>query len=440
MKTLRSICCIFLCLLLIAGCATSAHADEGPRPFPLTVHIGGGTAQVRAFAESYPGNLYLSLLDLGIALRGSEKQFRLSYTKASNSFSLDRGQAPDGGSDRATGWEGVSYLSIQRNKLMIDGRESRYYTYRADRDLYMNLTDVQLVLDMSIEPEEDGSLRLNPSSPFAPDIQAMKAEGYFEVFNAVLLADAESGELIFSAHHDRAVPIASISKLMTYLLLREAADAGEISLDDMVTVSQRASQLSDTADGMVSLRPGQQVPLEELVQAMLLASSNEAALALAEHIAGSEAAFVERMNQRARELELRSAVFYSPHGLPSYSEGAVRVKRQNSMSALDLFRLCQYLLAHYPDVTDVTAQQFGNMPALDYSCANSNPLVFNMDGVTGLKTGSTNKAGSCLVATLPVQRHGEKHSLVLILLGAETAELRGQAAQILLRWGAQLPT
>ena len=211
-------------------------------------------------------------------------------------------------------------------------------------------------------------------------------------------------------------------------------DAGEISAADMVRISENAERLSDSADGMVKLTAGEEEPFGELLEAMLIASSNESALALAEHLCGSEEAFVVRMNSRAQELGLKSTRMYNCSGLPSFSEDSIPVKRQNRMSAEDLYRLVKIIMERYPDITEITSIPLAHMPSLnDYRTANSNPLLFNMSGVTGLKTGSTNKAGYCVAATLPVQKEGETHTLVLILLGAETADLRGQAAEILLR-------
>jgi D-alanyl-D-alanine carboxypeptidase (penicillin-binding protein 5/6) len=139
------------------------------------------------------------------------------------------------------------------------------------------------------------------------------------------------------------------------------------------------------------------------------------------------------MNRRAAELGLRSTIFRSAHGLPVYTGGALPAKRQNEMSANDLFTLCKLLLDDYPRITGITGQRYVRLESLQYTTANSNPLVFNMEGVNGLKTGSTNRAGYCLAASLPVSVGEETHTLVLILLGAETAQLRGQAAELLLQ-------
>ena len=104
------------------------------------------------------------------------------------------------------------------------------------------------------------------------------------------------------------------------------------------------------------------------------------------------------------------------------------------MSGEDLFALCRILLKDYPEITHITGERYGSMPSLSYVTANSNAVVFNLEGCNGLKTGSTNKAGSCLVATLPVTVKGETHTAVAIVLGSECADVRNQAAEILLRY------
>ena len=250
-----------------------------------------------------------------------------------------------------------------------------------------------------------------------------------------MLGDADTGELLFSYNKSTAVPVASLSKLLSYLLLMEYVDQGKASLTDMVCISDAAEAISLSGDGMIVLKAGSSVPFSELLEGMLIASSNECAVALAEHVCGSEAEFTNQMNRRAYELGFTSARMYNCSGLPSYSEDAIPVKRQNSMSAYHLFKLSGMILRDYPEIQKITSKQLSHLPSLnDYWTANSNPLVFNMEGVTGLKTGSTNRAGYCLVATMPVETEGENHMIVLVLLGAETAEIRGQAAEILLRY------
>ena len=439
MKHFRSLLALLLCAAILLGAAVTAAA-AGPLPYLIDARVGEITVSLRAYSDSYEGNLYLSLSDLAQALRDTDKKFRVEYQGGGSDgelWKLTTGQsAPaDTAKKNTAASPGISYLSFNRNRLFVDGSERRYYTYRSDdKDLYLSLADVQLLLDLTAWVDSAGVLRLDPNKPFAPDLYALKREDYFGAFNAVLVGDADTGEVLFSVNRAWRYPIASLSKMMSYLLLAEAVEAGELSWEDAVPISQKAAALSWSADGVISLNPGATVPLLELTQAMMLASSNECALALAEYAAGTEADFVARMNERADELGLLSARFYTPHGLPSYSRSGLPGKRQNSMSAADLFRLSAYLLVNFPELTELTEKQFIRLDKLQFTTANSNPLVFNMAGVNGLKTGSTNRAGYCVAASLPVTVGQETHTIVAIVLGAETAELRGQGAEILLRY------
>lgn len=435
----RKLFCVFLSLIILFGTVgITAYADG---PYKLTVQIEKGeTAFVRAMDGSYLGNIFLSLTDLSAALDGTEKQFRFERIISSTDgeyFTVTRKQSSvlPTGSENSPEQARTSTLNPYRNRLLVDGSERRYYTHNPQNgDLYMSLTDVQLMLDITAE-RRGSEIILKLSEPFLPDIHQMENEGYFSMVNSVVLGDTVTGELLYSYNKNSAVPVASLSKLLSYLVLMEYVDQGKASLTDMVLISESAEAISLSGDGMIVLKAGTTVPFSELLEGMLIASSNECAVALAEHVCGSEAEFTQQMNERASELRFLSARMYNCSGLPSYSENAVPVKRQNSMSAYHLFQLSGMILRDYPEIQKITSKQLSHLPSLnDYWTANSNPLVFNMEGVTGLKTGSTNRAGYCLVATMPIEEDGEGHMIVLVLLGAETAEIRGQAAEILLRY------
>ncbi|MBR5093550.1 MAG: D-alanyl-D-alanine carboxypeptidase, partial [Oscillospiraceae bacterium] len=436
MKLRRLPLALVLVGALLLSCGATAFAE--PTPFYLRVLVGEKSATVRAYQNEYVNDLYLSLSDLSAVLSGTPHAFRFAYnyTNADGEyFIVTTGQnaTVTSGAGNATESPWVSSLTTFRNRIFVDGLEHRYYTYRDGKDLFMSLADIQLMLDIPIELHEDG-LRLYPGQRFRADVPALDELGWFDCFSAVLLGDADTGEILYARCGEVPVPIASISKLMTYLILAEAAKAGEISFNDTVVVSDAAAALSQGPDAMVSLKAGASLPFRELVQVMLLASSNESALALAEHCAGSEAAFVARMEQRAAELGMDSARFYDCHGLPVYLRSAVTAKVQNRMSAQDLFTLCRAVLEECPEILQISSERYGSMPSLNYVTANSNAVVFNLEGCNGLKTGSTNKAGSCLAATLPVTVDGETHTAVAIVLGAEIPALRNQAAEILLRY------
>lgn len=409
-------------------------------PFYLSVYTGkaDGTV-VKAYSSNYDYNTYVSLSDISLALNGTAKQFSFQCANTPSEgqhFVINTGEEyiSPASSVQEEHTEQV-WLEFRRNRILFDGSDRKYYTYRdGNNDLYMSLTDLQLMFDVAVDYASDSFINIYPDRPFVPDISALNDIGYFNYLNGVVLGDADTGEILFSRDRNKITSIASTSKLMTYLLIREAADAGSISLDGTAIISGKAEKLSKSADGIISMEAGMEVPVPELIDAMLLASSNESALALAEYVYGSEEAFVEAMNRRAAELHLNSAEFYNPHGLPVYYRSSVQTKLQNRMNAIDLFALSCYVINKYPEITQITSKQYVIMPTLEYTTANSNPLVFNMQEVSGLKTGSTNRAGYCLAASMPVSVNGEIHNIILILLGSETGAERGQQAEMLLRY------
>lgn len=440
MMYIRRFSVALLSLLLLIPFSPTGFADDGQYTVPI--YFGDSyQGLVRAYDSLYFNNTYLSLTDLSAILSGTDKNFRFERVVSSSEgeyFSITRGQ----NSVLSSGAEGLiprtltAVLNPTRNRLLVDGTDRKYYTHNPKTgDLYMSLTDVQLLLDLSMI-RSSGSLVMYLDFPFIPDLNVLQADGYFNMLDSAFVGDAETGEVLFTLHGEDSVPVASLSKLLSFLVLKEAISAGEISASDYVQISRNAEAVSLSGDGIISLKAGESVPFSELMEGMLVASSNECALALAEHLCGSEEAFVTRMNRRALELGLYSVRMFNCSGLPSYTDGAVPVKRQNLMSADDLFRLTCYILRYYPEITEITSSQLSHLPSLnDYWTANSNPLIYNLPGVDGLKTGSTNRAGYCLVATLPVRAVDGIHHLVLVLLGAETADIRGQAAEILLRYG-----
>lgn len=433
--------CLVLCLLMLLPLVPSAAAEDGPKVFSLAVRVGETVTPVRAYECSYPGNVYLSLSDLSAALSGSAKHYSIqkTYSGGAEVFAIWTGEeakAPSAAGEISQSRPIAFDLLLKRSRIFLNNNDRRYYTFREGDELYMSVIDVQLMLNLPAV--WDGNvLVFYPEESFQPDFDALNAAGYFDEIGSVVIGDLDTGRYLTNIRGSRSLPIASLTKLMSYLLFAEAMEEGGISKEASVTVSENAAALSRSADGMVLLKPGKQVPLKELLDAMMLASSNESCLAIAEALFGSEEACVARMNERAAELMLRSANFYTCHGLPSYTEGTITAKRQNHMNAIDLFRLTRFLVHEHPEIYAITQQYYCSMPTLDYNSANSNPLVFNLPGVNGLKTGSTNRAGYCLVATLPVTCGSETHTICLVLLGAEDPSLRGQAAEILLRWAAR---
>ena len=235
---------------------------------------------------------------------------------------------------------------------------------------------------------------------------------------AAILMEQETGEVLCQQNaHDKLEP-ASVTKVMTLLLVMEAIDGGQLSTGDTVTVSAHAASMGGS---QVYLKEGEQMTVDDLLKAVAVVSGNDAAVALAEHIAGSEEAFVSRMNQRAAELGMEDTTFLNCTGLPAAG---------HLTSAYDIALMSRALLSH-PDIRQYTTIWMDSIRGGQFQLSNTNRLVRFYPGCTGLKTGSTDSAGYCLSAS--AERDGL--SLIAVVLGSETSAKRFTAAETLLNYG-----
>ena len=236
---------------------------------------------------------------------------------------------------------------------------------------------------------------------------------------AAVLMEKETGTVLCEqSAHDKREP-ASVTKIMTLLLAMEALDEGRISLTDPVTVSARAASMGGS---QVYLKEGEQMSAEELIKAVAVVSGNDAAVALAEHIAGSEEAFVERMNERAAQLGMADTTFVNCTGLPAAG---------HLTSAYDIALMSRALILDHPDIRQYSTIWMDTIRGGQFQLANTNRLVRYYEGCTGLKTGSTDSALYCLSAT--AEREGME--LIAVVLGSPTSAQRFDAAQALLTYG-----
>lgn len=399
----------------------------------------GAAGTVKTLDYGYEYNTYFSLRDIAMILRGTDKSFSLEITKNTVSLNLGNDYTPVGVENLP--WEDSENpdISLRRNECKISGQTVYYYTLimrlsSGDYDCFMMAADLAMILDADITVPIEGTLQIHTQEPFCVSPAALEQAGYFYGVNSVLVGDATTGELYYQYQSDASYPIASTSKLMTCLLTMDAISAGQIALGDLFTVSDSVQALSASSDGVIPLEAGQQITLRELLLGALLPSSNECALGLAEAIAGSEESFVRMMNQKAQDLGLSQAIFYNSNGLPFYTEDPIPSKLQNRMSAEDMFRLVSYLLKVYPQVTDITSLEEATLESLDLEVRNTNPLLRNLPEVTGLKTGTTNKAGACLVTSLAADDGTMEHDLVVIVLGTEDSIERGRVSGLLARY------
>ena len=236
---------------------------------------------------------------------------------------------------------------------------------------------------------------------------------------AAVLMEKETGTVLCEQNaHDKREP-ASVTKIMTLLLAMEALDEGRMALTDPVTVSARAASMGGS---QVYLKEGEQMSVEELIKAVAVVSGNDAAVALAEHIAGSEEAFVERMNERAAQLGMADTTFVNCTGLPAAG---------HLTSAYDIALMSRALILDHPDIRQYSTIWMDTIRGGAFQLANTNKLVRYYEGCTGLKTGSTDSALYCLSAT--AEREGME--LIAVVLGSPTSAQRFSAAQALLTYG-----
>lgn len=442
-RILQKICAMIVGITLVCAVLPIRTAAGYEIPGICQVQTDSGAAgTVKTLDCDYANNAYLSLRDIAMILKDTEKGFSLDITKTSVFLNIGESYVPVGTENVPWGEEEIPETSVRRNEFTVNGEKTVYYTLILPMpsgcyDCFMMAADLAMILDVNPVVSAAGSLEIHTQEPFRVSPEALEQAGYFYGVNSVLAGDAATGEIYYSYQSDEAYPIASTSKLMTCLLTMEAIAAGQLTPGQSVTISEAAQMLADSGDGVLPLKAGEQITVQELLLGALLPSSNECAFCLAEAIAGSEEAFVERMNQKALELGLSQAVFYNSHGLPAYTQDPIPSKRQNRMSAEDMFRMVSYLLNVYPQITDMTSMKSAVIESLGIEVKNSNPLLHNLSAVTGLKTGTTNKAGACLVTSLAAEDGTMEHDLVVVVLGAENSIERGRVAGLLAAYALQ---
>ncbi len=237
---------------------------------------------------------------------------------------------------------------------------------------------------------------------------------------SAVLMEAQTGKILYAQNESEALPPASVTKVMTLLLVMEAIRDGKITWTDSVTVSEHAAQMGGS---QIFLEPGESMSVTDMVKSVVIASANDAAVALAEHIAGSEEAFVAAMNRRAELLGMTSTHFENTNGLDDSVENHVT-------SAKDIALMSRALIA-FPEILEFSSTWMDTIRDGAFTLTNTNRLVRFYPGATGLKTGSTAKAKFCISAT--AERGGV--SLIAVIMGAETRDIRNAEAKKLLDYG-----
>ena len=238
---------------------------------------------------------------------------------------------------------------------------------------------------------------------------------------SVFLMEAESGTILYEKNADEMRHPASVTKVMTLLLVFEAIDSGKIKMADSVTVSERAASMGGS---QVFLEVGEKMSVEDMIKSVVVCSANDAAVALAEFVAGSENAFVDKMNAKAIDLGMKNTHFDNTNGLDDTTE-------THLTSARDIALMSRELIIKHPSVLNYTTIWQDTIRGGAFTLTNTNKLVRFYEGANGLKTGFTSKSGYCISAT--AKRDGLQ--LIAVVMGAESSDKRNLTAKRLFDYG-----
>ncbi len=236
---------------------------------------------------------------------------------------------------------------------------------------------------------------------------------------SAILMEKETGTVIYEKNADERLLPASVTKVMTILLIIEAVEIGRISLDDMITTSAYAASMGGS---QVYLEEGEQMALREMLKCIVVSSANDAAVAVAEHIAGSEQAFAELMNEKAASLGMENSHFTNCTGLLDSDEHYTSARDIAIMSAE---------VIKYDWIKEYTTIWMDSIRGGEFGLSNTNKMIRFYEGATGLKTGYTSKAGHCLAAT--AERDGME--LIAVVLNCDSSNNRFESAKIMLNYG-----
>lgn len=249
---------------------------------------------------------------------------------------------------------------------------------------------------------------------------AVYSDGLSVEVPSAILIEQTTGKVLYELNADAVLPPASVTKVMTMLLVMEAVDGGICSMGDSVQISEYAASMGGS---QVFLAPGEIMTVEELLKSVAVASANDASVALAEFIAGSEEAFVSRMNERAAQLGMVNTVFENTNGLDDSTQNHVTTARDISIMSAELLR--------HPKILEFTSIWMDSIRGGQFTLTNTNRLIRFYNGANGIKTGSTSRAKFCISAG--AKREGMQ--LIAVIMAAPTRDIRNETAKKLLDYG-----
>lgn len=258
------------------------------------------------------------------------------------------------------------------------------------------------------------------TAPKKADATMVETPAFSLACKSAVLMEASTGTVLYEQNPHESMPPASVTKIMTLLLVMEAIDEGKLTMEDTVTASAHAASMGGS---QIFLKEGEQMSARDMIKSVVISSANDAAVALAEHIAGSEEIFVAMMNEKAASLGMKNTNFENTNGLDDTAQNHVT-------SALDIAIMSRELIKHR-EILSFSSVWMDTIRNGSFGLTNTNRLVRFYKGCNGLKTGSTQKAGFCISVT--AERDGM--TLICVIMGAESRDIRNQVATKLLDWG-----
>ena len=254
-----------------------------------------------------------------------------------------------------------------------------------------------------------------------------------------ILIDQNTNRVMFEKDPDAKRPLASLSKMMTFLIALEAIENKEVNKNDIITIDHDMARVKGST---YHLKVGEKVPLYELMKGLMIVSGNDASIAIAKHISKDTNTFVKRMNEKAKELGMVNTNFVNPNGLPIYDlQNPKAPAKENISTARDIAKLGKYMFDNYEkEVVAVTDMQTYSYPERGFQKNNTNALLGIIPAVDGIKTGYTGNAGYCLAFSMIVDKDEKneiRHRMIGVVLGANHKDKRLSASLSLLKYGKE---
>lgn len=271
-----------------------------------------------------------------------------------------------------------------------------------------------------------------------PNISYGESANVDQFSKSSILIDQDTARILYEKNPDEKRPLASLSKMMTFLIAIEAIENKEVSPQDVITVDKDIAKIKGST---YKLKEGEKVPLGELMKGLMIVSGNDAAVAIAKHIGKNEEEFVKIMNKRAKEIGMRNTSFVNCNGLPIYNlADSKKPPKENISTARDIAKLGKFMMDNYEkEVTAITDMQTYTYSERDFSKNNTNGLLSIIPEVDGIKTGYTGNAGYCLAFSMKVNEDAKniENRLIGVSLGANHKNKRIQACLSMLRYGKE---